>query len=78
MVVIRGVYYGGLLGGSIRGQVGGLSLRVWTLRPAGSVVDNRRHEAEINFSRAALRPRRHVSFLDKPRLKCRGIGNTHR
>ena len=49
MVVIRGV---GLLEGSIRGQVGGLFLRVWILRPAVSIVDNVRHKAEINFGRA--------------------------
>ena len=46
-----------LLNFYIRGQVGGLFLRVWTLRPVVSIVDNRRHEAKINFGRAAMQPR---------------------
>ena len=54
MVVIReGVYYGGLLGGSIRGQEGGLFLRVLTLGlrpPSQTMVDIL---AEINFGHAA-------------------------
>ena len=41
----------GVYKGSSRGSIfEGLDL-------AASVVDNRRHEAEINFSRAAVRPR---------------------
>ena len=40
-------------------------------RPEASVIDNRRHAAKINFSRAAsrleaLRPHRQVVVLDYP------------
>ena len=30
------------------------------------MVDDRRHEAEINFGRVASRPRRYVAFLNNP------------
>ena len=39
-------------------------------RLEASIIDNHRQQAAINFSLdlfAALRPRRHVLFLDKPR-----------
>ena len=71
MVVIRGALIRGG-GGSMRGQVGDLILRVLTLRllpVSKTMVDI---SAEINFGHAATRPRRHVVFLDKPprRLVC--------
>ena len=36
--------------------------------PEASVIEDQKHEAEINFGRAVLRPHRQVVFLDYPNI----------